>query len=129
MASPLYTPHGRALTVLFSDLENQALAQREVFVGMAGSVIERTTAAGFRLYAHQYYDGEGKKRERYLAGPIGSAEADALAEDSRSRIREVKALVPSLRLLVGRGSASLIRRPTPPSPAFTTTGCSRPAGC
>jgi hypothetical protein len=107
MAGPLYTPQGRALTVLYSDLENHALGEREVFVGTAGSVIERSNASGFRLYAHQFYDGEGKKRERYLGGPIGSAEADALAAATRTRIREVKALVPSLRLL-GREGFSLV---------------------
>jgi len=64
---PLYTPHRRALTVLYADLESYALQQREVFIGTAGSVIERKNAAGFRFYAHQFYDGEGKKRERYLA--------------------------------------------------------------
>ena len=106
-ASPLYTPHGRALTVLYSDLENHALAQREVFVGTAGSVIERQNASGFRLYAHQFYDGDGKKRERYLGGPVGSADADALAEATRARIRELKELVPSLRLL-GREGFSLV---------------------
>jgi hypothetical protein len=107
MASPLYTPHGRALTVLYSDIENHALGQREVFVGTAGSVIERTNASGFRLYAHQFYDGEGKKRERYLGGPIGNADADALAQATRARIAELKALVPSLRLL-GREGFSLV---------------------
>jgi hypothetical protein len=107
IASPLYTPHGRALTVLYSDLENHALAQREVFVGTAGSVIERQNASGFRLYAHQFYDGDGKKRERYLGGPVGSGDADALAEATRARIRELKELVPSLRLL-GREGFSLV---------------------
>ena len=74
MPSPLYAPHRRALTVLYADLESYALNQREVFVGTAGSVIERKNAAGFRFYAHQSYDSEGKKRERYLAGPVGSPE-------------------------------------------------------
>src|SRR6185436_19734764 len=92
---------------LHSDLENHALGQREVFVGTAGSVVERQNASGFRLYAHQFYDGDGKKRERYLGGPVGSAEADALAEATRVRIREVKELVPSLRLL-GREGFSLV---------------------
>ena len=107
MGSPLYTPHGRPLTVLFSDLENHALAQRDAFVGTAGSVIVRENASGFRLYAHQFYDGDGKKRERYLGGPVGSADADARAEATRARIRELKELVPSLRLL-GREGFNLV---------------------
>lgn len=99
----LYTPHSRPLTVLFSDLESHAEGQREVFTGTAGSVIERHNAGGFRFYAHQFYDGDGKKRERYLGGPVGSAEADAAAEAIRARIREVKELVPSLRMLGREG--------------------------
>ena len=43
----LYTPHRRALTVLYADLEGYALQQREVFIGTAGSVIERRTPPGF----------------------------------------------------------------------------------
>src|SRR5260221_256880 len=101
--SALFTFHERALATLFGDVENHALAQREVFVGTAGSVIERSNASGFRFYARQFYDGEGRKHEGYLAGPIGSPTADGAAEDVRLRVRELKALVPSLRLLGREG--------------------------
>jgi hypothetical protein len=107
MPPPLYSPHSRALTVLYADLESHALAQQQAFEGTAGTVIERSNAAGFPFYAHQYYDGERAKREAYVAGPIGDARADAAAEDLRTRIREMKALVPSLRLL-GREGFSLV---------------------
>jgi hypothetical protein len=103
----LFSPHRRALMVLYADIERQALQQRFAFTGTAGSVVERRNAAGFRFYAHQYYDGEGKKREQYLAGPAGSAAADARAEQMRERIREAKELVPSLRLL-GREGFNLL---------------------
>jgi hypothetical protein len=103
----LFTAHSRPLTVLYSDLENHAGGLPEVFPGTAGSVIERTNASGFRFYARQYYDGEGAKRERYLAGPIGDATADAAAEGMRARIREIKELVPALRML-GREGFSVV---------------------
>jgi hypothetical protein len=103
----LYSAHGRALTLLHSELESFALDQPEVFLGTAGSVIARSNAAGFPFYAHQYYDGEGKKRERYVAGPAGEPPADAAAEALRVRIRDLKTLVPSLRLL-GREGFSLV---------------------
>lgn len=107
MKPPLYTPHRRALTVLYAELESYAFQQHEVFVGTAGSVIERKNATGFRFYAHQFYDGEGKKREQYLAGPMGSPGAEAAAENVRARIRELKEIVPSLRML-GREGFNLV---------------------
>lgn len=110
MSSRLFTLHPPSLTTLFADLEGFALSQREVFVGTAGTVLERTNAAGFRFYAHQSYDGEGKKRERYVAGPVGDPSADAAAEALRERVREVKDLVPSLRLLAREGFHVVDRR-------------------
>lgn len=100
---PLYVPHTRALTVLHGDLESHATLGAEAFAGTAGSVIERSNASGFRFYAHQYYDGDGKKKERYLAGPVGAPAADATAAATRVRIREIKDLVPSLRMLGREG--------------------------
>lgn len=99
----LFTEHGRALAILHGDLENHGLAQATVFVGTAGSVVERQNAGEFRFYSHQFYDGEGKRRESYLAGPVGSPAADAAADERRVRISELKALVPSLRLLGREG--------------------------
>jgi hypothetical protein len=104
---PLYTPHSSALTVLHSEVEGFANDQREVFVGTAGSVVVRTNAAGFRFYSHQFYDGDGKKRERYIGGPVGDAGADGLADGIRVRIGDLKTLVPSLRLL-GREGFNLV---------------------
>src|SRR5688572_17842692 len=99
----LFSSHSRALTMLYADLEGHALHQEQVFVGTAGSVIERENASGFRFYAHQFYDGERKKRERYLAGPVGSAEAEKAAAELRARIAETKEIVPSLRMLAREG--------------------------
>ncbi len=99
----LYVAHNRSLTVLHADLESHAFQQREVFVGTAGSVIERKNAAGYRFYAHKYYDALGKPRERYLAGPIGDAEVEARADELRIRIGEVKEVASSLRMLGREG--------------------------
>ncbi len=104
MNSPsLFTPQSRPLAVLYGDLERYALSQHQVFVGTAGSVVERENASGFRFYARQFYDGEGKKRESYLAGPLGNPAADTIASEMRARIGELKAIVPSLRLLGREG--------------------------
>lgn len=100
---PLYTVHARPLTVAYGDLESYARSQAKVFVGTAGSVLERTNASGFRFYARQSYDGDGYKREEYLSGPIGDPEADQAAEQMRARIRELKELVPTLRMLGREG--------------------------
>lgn len=99
----LYRAHARALTALYSDVENFALGQPAVFPGTAGSVVVRQNASGFRFYAHQFYGADGKQREKYLGGPIGSAEPDAAAESMRARILELKQIVPSLRLLGREG--------------------------
>lgn len=69
---PLFQRHARALTLQHTEIEGVALTQPEAFLGTPGAVIERTNAAGFRYYAHQFYDGDGKQRERYLAGPVAS---------------------------------------------------------
>lgn len=103
MSHPLYSRHERSLSVLYSDIESHARQAHTVFLGTAGSVIQRRNAGGTMFYSHQYYDGEGKKRERYLAAPVGAAEADAQAAALREKIAEIKALVPSLRLLGREG--------------------------
>ena len=103
----LYGRHEMALTTLYDDVERHALSQREVFVGTAGSVIERTNAAGFRFYAHQFYDPHGKQRERYLAGPVGAAEAEEAAAELRVAIQDLKKRIPSVRLLIREGFQSV----------------------
>lgn len=103
MGHLLYSGHEKSLSVLYSDIESYVRQARRVFLGTAGSVIQRRNAGGTTFYSHQYYDGEGKKRERYLAAPVGAAAADAQAGALRDRIAEVKALVPALRLLGREG--------------------------
>ena len=89
MSAPLYTLQPRALTVLFGDLENQALNETHVLPGTPGSLLERENAGGFRFYARQYNDADGKKREQYVAEPIGQPASDAAAAVMRTRLVEL----------------------------------------
>lgn len=99
MSRPLYVRHERSLASLYSDIESYAQQAKSVFVGTAGSVIQRQNGGGTRFYSHQHYDGAGKKREHYVSAPAGAPEAEAKARELRERIAEIKALVPALRLL------------------------------
>lgn len=99
MSVPLYTLQPRALTVLFGDLENQALNETHVLPGTPGSLLERENAGGFRFYARQYYDADGRKREQYVAGPIGQPAADAAAADMRTRLEQLRRTLADIRLL------------------------------
>jgi hypothetical protein len=99
----LYELHASALMVLYGDLENFARRQAVVFPGTPGSVLERANARGFRFYAHQYYDANGRKVERYLAGPVGDAAAEEKAKDLGQRIGEVNAALKNVRLLAREG--------------------------
>lgn len=99
----LYRLHPASLTTLFAELETYAIGQREVFVGTPGTVLTRSNASGFAFYAHQFYDALGAKRERYVAGPTGDEDADRAAGELRSRIEEVKRILPLIRLLAREG--------------------------
>lgn len=104
MASrPLYTLHSTPLTVLFGDLENQAAAQQEVLIGTPGSLLQRSNAAGFLYYVRQYYDATGKKRDQYLAGPVGDPAADRVAADLLERMTEARATAKDVALLAREG--------------------------
>lgn len=107
MPRPLYTLHPRPLTTLYGDLENHAAAQAELLLGTPGSLLERQNAAGFRFYARQFYDGEGNKREQYVAGPVGDAAADVAAEQVRARIADANEALRDARLL-GREGFQLV---------------------
>ncbi len=99
----LYRLHPSSLNVDYGNIENVAKHQGQVFLGTAGSVLKRTNKDGFRYYTHQFYDGNGNKRQEYLAGPIGSEQAEAAAAAMQTRIAEVKDLVPTLRMLGREG--------------------------
>lgn len=99
----LYELHAPALSALYGDVENFARRQGAALPGTPGSVLKRTNASGFRFYAHQYYDANGKKVEKYLAGPVGDPVADARAKGLGERIAELNAAIKNLRLLGREG--------------------------
>lgn len=102
-AKPLYRLHPDSLNADYGNIENVAAHQEKVFLGTAGSVLERKNKGGFKFYSHQFYDGNGNKRQEYIAGPIGSKEADAAAQAMQTRIEEANDLVTTLRMLGREG--------------------------
>ena len=106
-STKLFVRHSRALNLELADIENVALQHHEVFIGTAGSVVTRTNASGFAYFSHKFLDGDRKHRETYLAGPVGSEDAEAAAAAMRSRIVEAKDLVSTLRML-GREGFNLV---------------------
>lgn len=117
----LFTPHETALTVLYGDIERQALDQPEAFVGTPGTVIERTNAGGVAFYAHKAQDAEGKARERYI-GRVGDPVAEAAASAVRDRIEEVKGQLPRIQLLRREGYAMVDARAYATIAAFHNLG-------
>lgn len=104
MRSP-YSPHETGLQVVYQEVERYALSQRTVFVGTPGSLTQRKNATNYSFYTRQYYDGSGKKREEYVAGPVGDAVADGKAAQLKLRIVEAAGVVASVRLLGRNGYA------------------------
>lgn len=107
----LFVAHARGLAASFADLENHAAAQDAAPLATPGSVLERTNAGGFRFYAVQSYDHEGRRGERYLGGPVGDAAADRLAERARSAIAEAREAMASIRLLLREGYPGMPPKP------------------
>lgn len=100
MNKPLFQPVSPALATLYGSIDGHVKAGAPVFAGTPGSVGKRKNQHGLEYHVHRFYDGSGKQREVYL-GRVG--EADARADDLRQQIREVKALMPDVRLLMREG--------------------------
>jgi hypothetical protein len=58
----LTTPHERALTLLFSELERSASEQFEVLLGTPGTLAERTNETGTRFWVHRYSDALNRRQ-------------------------------------------------------------------
>ncbi len=103
MPLPLYTPHSKPLTTLYSEIEQAAGQIGVVSPGTPGNIVVRSNASGTRFYAHQFYDADGRKRERYLAGPVGNAKADESATQLRDAIARTGACIKDMRMLFRQG--------------------------
>lgn len=103
----LFSFHSRGLAAAYADLENQAAAQARAFVSAPGSVLERTNAGGFRFYALQQYGADGRKRETYLAGPVGDPTAEDAAQRARRAIGEQRDVAATARLLIREGYGTM----------------------
>jgi len=108
MAS-LTTPHERALTLLFAELERSAAEQGDVFPGTPGTIAERSNAQGTRYWVHRYSDAAGRRQEEYLVrldAPGAAVRVDTL----RKRIDAANAMIGSVRLLARAGFATVDRK-------------------
>lgn len=100
MPALLFQPISPSLSTLFASIDGNVKASAPVFAGSAGSISRRRNQNGVEYYVRRFYGGDGTQQEAYL-GVVG--EADARVEILRTQIKEVKALVPELRLLVREG--------------------------
>lgn len=105
----LTTPHERALTLLFAELERGAAEQGKHFIGTPGTITERSNAQGTRFWVHRYSDAGGKRQEEYLA-KLDAPGAAALVDKLRKRIDAANASIASARLLARAGFATVDRK-------------------
>lgn len=105
----LTTPHERALTLLFSELEQHAGQQFEVLLGTPGTLAERTNETGTRFWVHRYSDASNRRQEKYL-GKVGDSEVEHRISAMREMIATANATVARVRLLSRAGFATIDRR-------------------
>lgn len=105
----LTTPHERALTLLFAELESTAAEQTEVFLGTPGTLTERTNENGTTFWVHRFSDAVGMRREIYL-GKVDDPAVIARAADLGARIETVNATISRVRLLARAGFATVDRK-------------------
>src|SRR5258707_10275761 len=94
----LTSPHEKALTLLFAELEATATEQREAFLGTPGNLTQRTNESGTKFWVHRYSDAVGRRHETYL-GTNEDQAVIARLEDLRKRIEEANATIARVRAL------------------------------
>ena len=78
MAS-LITPHERALTLLFAEIESAAAESSEVFLGTPGALAERTNDNGTVYWVRRFTDALNRRQETY----IGKSDDADVAQPAR----------------------------------------------
>ncbi len=71
------------IQAIFSEAEQAAYGAGRLTVGSAGSIVERSNAAGVRFLARVYVDASGRHREEYLGALDGADDARAGVEFAR----------------------------------------------
>jgi len=105
----LITPHERALTLLFSELESSVSTLREAFLGTPGSLDERTNENGTRFWVRRYSDAVGRRLEAYL-GKVDDPDTLAKVSDLRAQIEGANAVISQVRLLARAGFVTVDRK-------------------
>jgi hypothetical protein len=105
----LATPHERALTLLFSELERSASEQFEVLLGTPGTLAERTNETGTHFWVHRYSDALNRRQEIYL-GKVDDPEVERRISSMREMIATANATIARVRLLARAGFATIDRK-------------------
>lgn len=105
----LSSPHERALTLLFSELEAAAAEQAEAFLGTPGVLTERANETGTQYWVHRHSDGAGRRIETYI-GKLDDAAVQARVDGLRSRIERANATIAQVRILARSGFATVDRK-------------------
>lgn len=107
--TPLTTPHERALTLLFAELQGAAADQEGAFLGTPGTLAERNNDNGTRFWVHRYSDALGRRQEVYL-GKVNDQAVMARVAGLRDRIEAANATISRVRLLARAGFATVDRK-------------------
>lgn len=105
----LTSPHEKALTLLFAELEAAATEQREAFLGTPGNLTQRSNESGTKFWVHRYLDAVGRRQETYL-GTSDDQAVSARLQPLRNRIEEANATIARVRVLARAGFATVGRK-------------------
>ncbi|GAC1661502.1 MAG: GSU2403 family nucleotidyltransferase fold protein [Candidatus Dormibacteraceae bacterium] len=105
----LTSPHEKALTLLFAELEATAGEQREAFLGTPGNLTQRANESGTKFWVHRYSDALGRRQETYLGTTADQAVIAGL-EPLRKRIEETNTTIARVRVLARAGFATVDRK-------------------